>query len=275
MTLIGHSCIPSTAAVFDGPNLKLFYLPTDEIKVKSSHGFKMKVTYDSDSETILDSRLADSETPASLLPYMPLNKPMVLNSLTFDYQHDLFFRIDFSILFVNEKLRMIDCFCQLCSNYNDDGQSKSDEDDEINLDAMDDDFGVFPKKEQQNSSQQNNSKSMTKENHYARCKEIVEQLTAQYGNLQEEVYAMKVQTPLEELILHYRQVLGHYHPKISVFLLFLTYSHLVLIRWQRRKASGGQQSLDYVIFYQYKQMHSCLIEAICAVSSLLLVFYSI
>lgn len=231
----------------------------------------MKVTYDSNSETIYDSRLANSATPVSLLPYMPLNKSMVLSDLTFDFQHDLFFRMDFRSLFLYDnlrlKLRLIDCFCELCSKYGGDPHKNDDEVDKSEIDLMDDDeYGVFTKKQKMDLSEDNGNK-MTKEDHYERYMEIVDQLTAQYGNLQEEEYAMKVQTPLGELIYHYRQVLGHHHPKVSLFLLFLTYSQLVLIRGKRRKPSRKALSLECIIFYRYKQMHSHLMNAINAVSS--------
>ena len=249
MTKITHSCVPNTSAIFNGSYLQLFYLPSKQLKVESGNSCFKNVYYDPTTFTVYHPKLAQNNSLSSFYQYLPLKNSYLesFDGLSFDFQYDLFTKVDSTNLYILNKIRMIECYCKQCTQTKlVDLHENFDEDKDKSCFNMDENDSLL-EIDYQAESQIN----------YGNCLNIIDQLNAQYGNYLDNEYSLKIQVPVNELIKRYRELLGYYHPRISILLLFLLYSNLILVRDEKE---------DYLIFYRYKLLHNYILQIIEAVS---------
>lgn len=267
MTLVGHSCIPNTSASFDGTTLNLLSLPREALKVESGEGFP-KVTYDSSNEIIYDPKLPNSGTVSTIQPYLPLTKTTKLHNLSFNFQFELFLRVDSTNFFLMNQIRLIHCECNLCEKNKSLGvdQLLTEQNERMvefgfeELSQPDSVDFTVDYTDEHFSFQQAPLESEDDSDDYEQSMVILEDLGNQYGNYADCQFARKIQGPISELIGHYRRIFGFYNPKVSALFLCLVYANVLLLKNERQ---------DFIIFYRYKFLHSQIFDAIDSVSTTL------
>ncbi|KAH7642077.1 hypothetical protein HUG17_5122 [Dermatophagoides farinae] len=236
-----HSCLPNTSLIFDGNQLKAYYLPEKKEDVS-------KVEFN-----------------------------LSLNQIKVDFIHEISTKENSSTLYIWTRLRLLNCECQRClqtkkqlgSNVNQWANPFIDDEDEdfINQEkqgdlATDDnelnyDYEmIFARKDMEDlpiSAEENVEDKKGVMIDYDDSIIQLNQVLNEYGNRLDLHHSTRIQEILGETVQSLRKIFGHYHVKITILLLKIIFHNFVIIKSCRDKVE---------IFFRFLYLHHYITELI-------------